>query len=105
MTAARIPSNELVTRVRAVDGVTDIYTAQPAVARLPGLIAAAAGRSPDGPATEITVASHDGTTEVAARIATSMQDDTVETARRVADTLLAHTPLDAQVTLQIARIH
>lgn len=105
MTSELPAPHELVTRVRAVDGVTDIYAPAPTAARLPALIAAAAGISPDGPASEIVVTSTDDETTVAARIATSSQDDTVETARRVADTILAQTPLDAHVTVQVARIH
>ncbi|UOQ59400.1 hypothetical protein MUN76_10075 [Leucobacter rhizosphaerae] len=105
MTSELPAPHELVTRVLAVDGVTDIYAPAPTAARLPELIAAATGISPDGPASEIVVTSTGGDTTVAARIATSSQDNTVETARRVADTILARTPLDAHVTVQVARIH
>ena len=105
MTSHFIASHELVTRVRAVDGVTDMYAPRPSLSQLPGRLAAAAGISPDGPASEIVVTAQDGITTVAARIATSLHDDTVETARRVADTLLTNTPLETSVTVQVARIH
>ena len=98
-------THDLITRVRAVDGVSDIYTPRAAIAQIPGLIAAAAGTATDGPSAEILVTVKDDVPTVAARIATSRQDSTPDTARRVADTLLAHTPEGTRITLQIARIH
>lgn len=98
-------TSDLITRVRAVDGVSDIYTPRAAVAQLPGIIAAAAGMAADGPTAEILVAVKDDIPTVAARIATSRLDSTPETARRVADTLLSATPEGTRITLQIARVH
>lgn len=95
---------DLVARVRAVDGVTDVYSPHSALTRIPGLIAAAAGTSDDRLA-EIAVSIRDGVPVVATRIATSLADSTAESARRVADALLANTPPDAQITVQVARIH
>lgn len=95
---------DLVARVRAVDGVTDVYSPRSAVARIPGLIAAAAGAADDRMA-EVAVTVRDGMPLVAARIATSSEDRTPDAARRVADALLANTPEDARVSIQIARIH
>lgn len=95
---------DLVARVRAVDGVTEVYSPRAAITRIPGMIAAAAGASGDRFA-EVTVSVQDGMPVVAARIATSLSDSTAESARRVADTLLASTPPDATITIQVARIH
>jgi hypothetical protein len=95
---------DLVARIRAVDGVTDVYSPRSVVARIPGLIAAAAGAADDRMA-EVAVTVRDGMPLVAARIATSSEDSTPDAARRVADALLANTPEDARVSIQIARIH
>lgn len=95
---------DLVARVRAVDGVTDVYSPRTALARIPGLVAAAAGASEDRLA-EVTVSVRDGEPVVAARIATSSSDSTADSARRVADALLASTPPDARIVIQVARIH
>lgn len=95
---------DLVARVRAVDGVTDVYSPRSTISRIPGLIAAAAGRADDRMA-EVAVTVRDGVPLVAARIATASQDSTPDAARRVADALLANTPEDAQISIQIARIH
>ncbi|WP_413354200.1 hypothetical protein [Microbacterium sp. 1P06AB] len=95
---------DLVARVRAVDGVTDVYSPRSAISRVPGLIAAAAGAADDRMA-EIAVTVRDGTPLVAARIATASHDNTPAAARRVADALLTNTPEDAQISIQIARIH
>lgn len=95
---------DLVARVRAVDGVTDVYSPHSALTRIPGLIAAATGSSDDRLA-EVAVSIRDGVPVVAARIATSIADNAADSARRVADALLANTPPDARVTIQIARIH
>lgn len=95
---------DLVARVRAVDGVTDVYSPRSAVTRIPGLIAAAAGKADDRMA-EVAVTLRDGVPLVAARIATASQDSTPDAARRVADALLANTPDDARISIQIARIH
>lgn len=98
------PHADLVARVLAVDGVTDVYSPHSALTRIPGLIAAAAGSSDDRLA-EIAVSIRDGVPVVAARIATSLADSTADAARRVADALLAGTPPDAAITIQVARIH
>ncbi|WP_248171806.1 MULTISPECIES: hypothetical protein [unclassified Microbacterium] len=98
------PQSDLVARIRAVDGVTDVYSPRSAIARIPGLIAAAAGAADDRLA-EVAVSMRDGVPAVAARIATSAEDSTPAAARRVADALLANTPPDAVVSIQIARIH
>ncbi|AZS44685.1 hypothetical protein BWL13_02279 [Microbacterium oleivorans] len=95
---------DLVARIRAVDGVTDVYSPRSAIARIPGLIAAAAGADGDRVA-EVAVTVRDGMPLVAARIATASHDNTPAAARRVADALLANTPGDAQISIQIARIH
>jgi hypothetical protein len=98
------PQDDLVARVRAVDGVTDVYSPHSTLTRIPGLIAAAVGTSDDRLA-EIAVSLKDGVPVVAARIATSLADRTTDSARRVADALLAQTPPDAVITIQVARIH
>lgn len=98
------PQGDLVARIRAVDGVTDVYSPRSVAARIPGLIAAAAGAADDRLA-EVAVSLRDGRPAVAARIATSSEDSTPAAARRVADALLDNTPPDAVVTVQIARIH
>jgi hypothetical protein len=95
---------DLVARIRAVDGVTDVYSPRAAIARIPGLIAAAAGTADDRLA-EVAVSIRDGVPAVAARIATSSEDSTPAAARRVADALLDNSPADAIVSIQIARIH
>lgn len=95
---------DLVARVRAVDGVTDVYSPHSALTRIPGLFAAATGTSDDRLA-EVAVSIRDGVPVVAARIATSLADSTADSARRVADALLAHTPGDTAITIQVARIH
>ncbi|WP_065569814.1 hypothetical protein [Microbacterium oleivorans] len=95
---------DLVARIRAVDGVTDVYSPRSAISRVPGLIAAAAGAADDRMA-EVAVTVRDGMPMVAARIATASHDNTPDAARRVADALLANTPDGAQVSIQIARIH
>lgn len=97
-------SIDLVARVRAVDGVTEVYSPRSALARLPGAVAAAVGASDDRLA-DVVVSVRDGIPVVAARIATSVVDSTADAARRVADTLLLNTPADAAVTIQVARIH
>ncbi|WP_439592951.1 hypothetical protein [Microbacterium sp.] len=96
--------SDLVARVRAVDGVTDVYSPHSTLTRIPGLIASATGASDDRLA-EIAVSIRDGAPVVAARIATSIVDSTADSARRVADALLANTPADATITIQVARIH
>lgn len=96
--------SDLVARIRAVDGVTDVYSPRSAISRIPGLIAAAAGKADDRMA-EVAVTVRDGMPLVAARIATASHDRTPDAARRVADALLANTPADAQISIQIARIH
>lgn len=95
---------DLVARIRAVDGVTDVYSPRSTVVRIPGLIAAAAGADGDRMA-EVAVTVRDGMPLVAARIATASQDNTPDAARRVADALIANTPDDARISIQIARIH
>ncbi len=99
-----IPADDLVARVRAVDGVTDVYSPHSALARIPGLIAAARGTADERTA-EVAVSIRDGVPVVAARVATSIDDSTADSARRVADALLASTPPDATITIQVARIH
>lgn len=101
--SASAPGADLTARVRAVDGVTDVYSPRSAVVRLTGVIAAV-GRS-DHREAEIAVSVRDGVPVVAARIATAASDDTPQAARRAADVLLEHSPPDATVTIQIARIH
>ncbi|WP_405373103.1 MULTISPECIES: hypothetical protein [unclassified Microbacterium] len=95
---------DLVARIRAVDGVTDVYSPRAVVAQIPGLIAVAAGASEDRLA-EVAVSMRDGRPSVAARVATSTADKTPAAARRVADALLANTPADAHISVQVARIH
>lgn len=99
-----VPADDLVARVRAVDGVTDVYSPHSALTRIPGLIAAARGTS-DARSAEVAVSIGDGAPVVAARVATSIDDSTADSARRVADALLASTPPDARITIQVARIH
>jgi hypothetical protein len=94
---------DLVAQVRAVDGVTDIYSARPALAQIPGLIAAATGASGDSVA-DIVVAVKDGVPTVAARVATAIADSTPAAARRIAEVLLEQTPPQTRIAIQVARI-
>jgi hypothetical protein len=95
---------DLVARVSAVDGVTDIYPARSALAQIPGLIAAATGASGDAVA-DVFVGVKDGVPTVAARVATDAADSTTAAARRVADVLLDQTPPQTRIAIQVARIH
>lgn len=97
------PTTDLAARIRAVDGVTDVYAFPVGLARISGLVGAATGTSDDASA-DIAVTVRDGVPTVAARIAASVVDSAPEAARRVADVLLAGTPEDARITIQIARI-
>ncbi|MEV8273534.1 hypothetical protein [Microbacterium sp. NPDC077184] len=96
------PDGGLVSRVRAVDGVVDVYGSP--LQQLSGILAAATGRSGERQA-DVAVSMRDGIPRVAARIATDPEYDTPETARRVADVLAENSPEDATITVQIARIH
>lgn len=96
---------ELTDRVRRVDGVSDVYSPRPAVAQVPGILAAAAGFTDGAPEAEIVVDERGETPSVLARIATDAAADGVATARRVAEVLVAHTPPGTQVSVEVARIH
>lgn len=98
------PDPELITRVRAIDGVADVYSPRSTLARVGGAVLAAAAGSEELGA-EIAVGTSDGMTTVAARIATSSLDETPSTARRVADVLRDSTPPDSAIVIQVARIH
>lgn len=98
------PPADLVARVRAVDGVVDVYSSRSALARISGAIAAATGASDDRTA-EVAIAMRDGRPAVDVRVATSASDSTPDAARRVADLLLGSIPEEQTVEIQIARIH
>ena len=91
--------------VRTVPGVTNIFTPPSERAGIPQMIAAASAAADDGPIGDIVITTDEhGLPTVSARIATSLEDSTVGTARRVADALLAQSPPDARIVLQVARI-
>lgn len=97
--------DDLATQVRSIAGITDVYTPGSALRRLPSIIASATGTGGEPVADVLVVGGADQVTTVAARVATSADGSSTEAARRVADVLLANAPANAQISLQIARIH
>ena len=95
---------DFVTRIRAVDGVTDVFSYPVGLARVPGVIAAATGAAEDR-TTDLAVTVRDGVPTLATRIATSAGDRAPDAARRVADALLDLTPPNVRIAIQVARIH
>lgn len=104
-TASPHDSAELAAQVRTVPGVTSIFAPRPGLAQIPHLLASATASGADGALAELLVSADEaGTVTVSTRVATAAEYSSVETARRVADALLARTPPDAQIVLQVARI-
>lgn len=98
-------SSTLADSVRTIPGVTNIFTPRGERAAIPQVIAAASAAAGGGPIGDIVITTDEhGLPTVSTRIATSLEDSTVATARRVADALLAQSPVDARIVLQVARI-
>lgn len=99
-------SDELTARVRAVDGVADIFTPIGNVAHIPKVVTALVAGEPQRLST-VAVSNGDTSVSVTARIGTHHNASTPDTACDVADVLLesigANT--DAIIHVQVVRIH
>jgi len=96
---------ELSAQVLTVPGVTSVFAPRPTLTQIPRVLASATAGSDEGGVADLLVsADDDGAITVSTRIATSAEYSSVETARRVADALLAQTPAEARIVLQVARI-
>lgn len=90
--------------VRAVAGVTDVYSPRPALAQVADM-ATAALRGAPVPPPEVVVEAADDAVSVSTRIAVDRAASAADVARGVADALLGQLPAGATVSVDVGRIN